>query len=101
MHLRCWGNSAQLAGSTAAFLPWVRIMLRKRYVTVGWPWSVHPWFGLGTCHCKLLQAPSGCWGLGRSLEHECPAFWLGWAALSEEEVFQAAYKIYKIVNICK
>lgn len=44
------------------------------------PWSVHPWIGLGTCHCRILQAPSGFWGLGRSLEHGCPAFWLGWAA---------------------
>ena len=88
----------------AAQLPFslgVKIMLRKRYFTVGWLWSVHPWIGLGACHCKPLQAPSGFWGLGRSLEHGCPVFWLGWAALSEEELFQAAYKTQNIVNVCK
>ena len=36
-----------------------------------------------------------------TLSHKCPTFWLAWAALSEEGLSWAVYKIYNTVNIYK
>lgn len=40
-------------------------------------------------------------GLQARVTHGCPAFWLAWASLSEEELSWTAYKMCNTVNVYK